>query len=148
MLYEVITQRRQVGDVVEGRIEVPIPIGWLVDVAGIGCSAPDAVDVLGRAEGNEGRITSYNVCYTKLLRGANLDFGTLKDPHTAAELERTALGVSVGYGFKKLNLASAVEYRVITSYSIHYTKLYETCRSGPTAPCTTPWSARRLPAPG
>jgi len=52
------------------------------------------------------------VVFDRVNFGANLDFGTLKDPHTAAELERTALGVSVGYGFKKLNLASAVEYRV------------------------------------
>jgi flagellar motor protein MotB len=44
--------------------------------------------------------------------GANLDFGTLKDPLTAAELERKALGVSAGYGFDKLKLASALEYRV------------------------------------
>ena len=44
--------------------------------------------------------------------GANLDLGTLKDPLTAAELQRKALGVSAGYGFDKLKLASAVEYRV------------------------------------
>ncbi len=44
--------------------------------------------------------------------GANLDFGTLKDPETAAELARKALGVSAGYGFDKLKIASAVEYRV------------------------------------
>jgi hypothetical protein len=44
--------------------------------------------------------------------GVNLDLGTLKDPNTAAELERTALGVSAGYGFDKLKIASALEYRV------------------------------------
>jgi len=44
--------------------------------------------------------------------GANLDIGTLKDPYTAAELERTALGVSAGYGFDKLKIASALEYRI------------------------------------
>jgi hypothetical protein len=44
--------------------------------------------------------------------GANLDLGTLKDPETAAELERTALGVRAGYGFDKLKIASALEYRI------------------------------------
>jgi flagellar motor protein MotB len=43
--------------------------------------------------------------------GADLDFGTLKDHQTAAELERKALSVSAGYGFDKLKIASAVEYR-------------------------------------
>jgi flagellar motor protein MotB len=43
---------------------------------------------------------------------ANLDFGTLKDPATAAEIERQAVGVSAGYGLERLKIASAVEYRV------------------------------------
>lgn len=43
---------------------------------------------------------------------ANLDLGTLKDPETAAELERTAAAFSVGYGLKRLSLASGLEYRV------------------------------------
>jgi flagellar motor protein MotB len=43
---------------------------------------------------------------------ANLDFGTLKDPATAAEIERQALGVSAGYGLDSLKIASGVEYRV------------------------------------
>lgn len=43
---------------------------------------------------------------------ANLDLGTLKDPVTAAELERTAVGISAGYGFDRLALASGLEYRV------------------------------------
>jgi hypothetical protein len=44
--------------------------------------------------------------------GANLDFGTLRDPETAAEVERKAVGVNFGYGFDNLKLASALEYRV------------------------------------
>ncbi len=44
--------------------------------------------------------------------GANLDFGTLKDPQTSAETERTALGLRLGYSFEGLTFASAVEYRV------------------------------------
>jgi hypothetical protein len=52
------------------------------------------------------------VLFDRVNFGANLDLGTLTDPYTAAELERTALGVSAGYGFDTLKLASAVEYRV------------------------------------
>jgi len=52
------------------------------------------------------------VAFERLNFGANLDFGTLKDPDTAAELKRKALGVSVGYEFDKLSLATALEYRV------------------------------------
>ncbi len=48
----------------------------------------------------------------RLHLGANVDFGTLTDNQTGAELERTAAGVSVGYGFDRLKIASAVEYRV------------------------------------
>jgi flagellar motor protein MotB len=43
---------------------------------------------------------------------ANLDFGTLTDRQTAAEIEKTALGVSAGYGFDRLKIASALEYRI------------------------------------
>jgi len=52
------------------------------------------------------------VAFDRINLGANLDLGTLKDPYTAAELERTALGVSAGYGFDKLKIASALEYRI------------------------------------
>jgi flagellar motor protein MotB len=52
------------------------------------------------------------VAFDRVNVGANVDLGTLKDPETAAELERTALGVRAGYGFDKLKLASALEYRV------------------------------------
>src|SRR5690606_25287355 len=44
--------------------------------------------------------------------GAHVDFGTLKDHQTAAELERKALGINAGYGFDNLKIASALEYRV------------------------------------
>ncbi len=52
------------------------------------------------------------VPFDRVNFGANIDLGTLKDPRTAAELKRTALGVNAGYGFAKLALATAVEYRV------------------------------------
>ena len=48
----------------------------------------------------------------RLTIGASLDYGTLKDYQTAAELERTAAAVNLGYGFDKLTFAGAVEYRV------------------------------------
>jgi len=48
----------------------------------------------------------------RLNLSANLDLGTLKDPDTAAKLERTAAGVSIGYSIGKLAFANGVEYRV------------------------------------
>ena len=54
-----------------------------------------------------GRITSYNVCYTKLLRFV----------HPAVK--------HCSYGFPKLFPRILWKLFVITSYSIHYTKLYE-----------------------
>jgi hypothetical protein len=47
----------------------------------------------------------------RLNLGANLDYGTLRDNRTGAELERTAAGINAGYGFDKLKLAGALEYR-------------------------------------
>ncbi len=44
--------------------------------------------------------------------GANLDFGTLKDHQTGAELKRTAAGIRAGYGLENLKIASALEFRV------------------------------------
>ncbi|MBE0583226.1 MAG: flagellar motor protein MotB, partial [Desulfofustis sp.] len=48
----------------------------------------------------------------RLNFSANLDLATLKDPATAARLERTAMGFSVGYGFDRLAIANGLEYRV------------------------------------
>lgn len=47
----------------------------------------------------------------RLNLAANLDLGTLEDFETGAETERKAVGVSVGYGFDRLKLSSAVEFR-------------------------------------
>ena len=59
----------------------------------------------------ERRITSYNVCYTKLLRS---------QPFTGDYL------LSTNSGFGGVNAALILgRGSVITSYSIHYTKLYE-----------------------
>ncbi len=44
--------------------------------------------------------------------GASLDFGTLVDNATGAELERQAIGGRVGYAFDALRVTSALEYRI------------------------------------
>jgi uncharacterized protein YbdZ (MbtH family) len=44
--------------------------------------------------------------------GAHIDLGTLRDHQTDAELDRKAVSVSAGYGFDKLKIASAMEYRI------------------------------------
>jgi hypothetical protein len=44
--------------------------------------------------------------------GFSLDSGSLRDPDTSAELERTAVGMNAGYGFDRLKVAGAVEYRI------------------------------------
>jgi flagellar motor protein MotB len=49
--------------------------------------------------------------------GASLDHGTLKDNQTAAETERTAVGLKLGYRFERMTFASALEYRVDKSES-------------------------------
>ncbi|HKB60103.1 MAG TPA: OmpA family protein [Gallionellaceae bacterium] len=42
---------------------------------------------------------------------ANLDAGSLRDNLTGAEIRHNAIGESFGYGFKKVVVASAIEYR-------------------------------------
>lgn len=44
--------------------------------------------------------------------GASLDYGTLTDNLTGASLERTAIGLKLGYAFDAVKFASAFEYRV------------------------------------
>lgn len=44
--------------------------------------------------------------------GASLDFGTLRDRQTGAEQERRAIGAKVGYGYKTVQMASVLEYRI------------------------------------
>ena len=62
------------------------------------------------------RITSYNVCYTKLLR--------VTFTNKAAAEMRERVGDLLGDN-KKANQLTMGTFHVITSYSIHYTKLYE-----------------------
>lgn len=44
--------------------------------------------------------------------GAHIDNGTLRDNRSAAKIERSALGATVGYGFTAVKFASAFEYRL------------------------------------
>ena len=48
----------------------------------------------------------------RLNLGAKTEFGTLQDNLTGAKIKRTAVGVNAGYGFAKLKIASALEFRV------------------------------------
>jgi hypothetical protein len=51
--------------------------------------------------------------------GVNVDFGTLRDPVTAADLERNAVGVRVGYGTEIISWTTAFEYRVDATETIN-----------------------------
>ena len=62
------------------------------------------------------RITSYNVCYTKLLRSLILGFESLEPEKPSGPQEGSESGAKESTGNPGC---------VITSYSIHYTKLYE-----------------------
>ena len=70
------------------------------------------------------RITSYNVCYTKLLRavGEAELVGAPRPQQRHAVAPGEAAVPVVGAGITPVGEADGV---VITSYSIHYTKLYE-----------------------
>jgi outer membrane protein OmpA-like peptidoglycan-associated protein len=48
----------------------------------------------------------------RLNLGAKTEFGALQDNLTGAKIKRTAVGVNAGYGFDKLKIASALEFRV------------------------------------
>ena len=78
------------------------------------------------------RITSYNVCYTKLLRG-ELKRKADKDPEDYA-LFWNNFGAVLKEGLyedesqRGAILELARFQTVITSYSIHYTKLYDPSR--------------------
>ena len=81
------------------------------------------------------RITSYNVCYTKLLRAKGAF-----DAATAYANERVQFGKPISafqaIQWKLADMATEIDaarlltYHVITSYSIHYTKLYDLRRRG------------------
>jgi flagellar motor protein MotB len=51
--------------------------------------------------------------------GANADFGTLRDPVTAARLDRKAAGVRAGYSDLRLTWTAAFEYRIDRTETIN-----------------------------
>ena len=69
------------------------------------------------------RITSYNVCYTKLLRTQIFGDEAIQGI-TAGDTDYKLDGVFVAIGTASAS-DFAIKMGVITSYSIHYTKLYE-----------------------
>ena len=106
-------------------------------------AAPLMVALLCVVTTAQARITSYNVCYTKLLRvrrviatpvlfvleperSVGLPVIDELGSHDPARLDRFALIVEnfVGNG-KPIAPAKIPVKIVITSYSIHYTKLYD-----------------------
>ena len=62
------------------------------------------------------RITSYNVCYTKLLRRE-------EDMVGSSQLSESELGRALVHAFGGPENITNLDRN--TSYSIHYTKLYE-----------------------
>ena len=82
------------------------------------------------------RITSYNVCYTKLLRGMT-ELRTWTDDIFAKYFLNLPGVASVEVGGGLVREVHVLPDHVITSYSIHYTKLYE-------LPPMSPGSARSL----
>ena len=79
------------------------------------------------------RITSYNVCYTKLLRIQSkryqaLAFKGMNHESIIRQLKQPIpMSIATHRGTERVNLSPIV----ITSYSIHYTKLYEKSLSDP-----------------
>ena len=87
---------------------------------------------------NNHRITSYNVCYTKLLRklfkndfylASNyfVDMGlvTQKYKVDVSKVDDSERSLYFNQGNDKLHMSYGLGINVITSYSIHYTKLYD-----------------------
>ena len=75
------------------------------------------------------RITSYNVCYTKLLREARQQLKTVAEALLGYGLADDTLYIANSgryeYKNKGIDVFMDALKDVITSYSIHYTKLYE-----------------------
>ena len=69
------------------------------------------------------RITSYNVCYTKLLRPVDPLRDARDHPSLTAGFSRHADGCTVGRGQRRRRPAAANGPLRITSYNVCYTKL-------------------------
>ena len=81
---------------------------------------------------NVSRITSYNVCYTKLLRlGFNVENKLLLQPFSFYVNCFTLPDLFTHVRYMLYTTTPGMILTVITSYSIHYTKLYDfECFSG------------------
>ena len=118
----------------------------IIDERIFGQSPWDRRRFVERFAGRRIRITSYNVCYTKLLRSLGLGlpfifagllfheflvfFNRFKRYIRLTEIVAGVLMMAVGIllFFDLLGRLTGYMYRlfpVITSYSIHYTKLYD-----------------------
>ena len=81
--------------------------------------------------GCNSRITSYNVCYTKLLRIYDPYYPDMffndaqNDELILRRLDGGKDGQSNGMASRNFPPRTLLAGNVITSYSIHYTKLYE-----------------------
>ena len=111
-------KRERVSRVTRGPAELDADVG----VHGIGASG--GLGAHGRPlddHARRHRITSYNVCYTKLLRR----YGPYIERDADGETQRASVPEDMAPD--ELTVAKAEELfaNVITSYSIHYTKLYE-----------------------
>jgi len=76
-----------------------------------------------------GLLHSYGVDLTptdRLNLGSKVEFGTLQDNLTGATTKRTAVAVNAGYGFAKLKLSSAVEFRVDDAEQLDTSKVERT----------------------
>ena len=67
------------------------------------------------------RITSYNVCYTKLLRIGTIEF----PPLWSLGFQQCRYSYYPDSRVKEIADTFRLKKIVITSYSIHYTKLYD-----------------------
>ena len=101
-------------------------------VTGIGSAMPRHLRMAGRTNcsndtnDDTGRITSYNVCYTKLLRGEPASAGRKNIPNYSST---NASNSRLFHRFRRFEQPPEgprlLPNSVITSYSIHYTKLYD-----------------------
>ena len=96
----------------------------------VACQIQAGVSLINRfcmRQGDIGRITSYNVCYTKLLRvylGKRIRRGLFRTGNgTLINADVNGAAQILVKHFLKSNLNPDIF--VITSYSIHYTKLYD-----------------------
>ena len=138
MLYEVITLRISVTDRCNLRCTYCMPADGVKLMKHDDLLSFEEIESFTQLAVAKGRITSYNVCYTKLLR-KGLNIGGHEEPLfvTGTDVKRNIIYVGEGTehpGLYRAGLFISKEEgiyilfdqeHVITSYSIHYTKLYD-----------------------